>query len=90
MKRFAAIARFTPDRYREFQANLSALEKQLEKLTAIEDGKNNVEYISGDSEKQLEKALEEASKIPFKRTGKQSVPTRPGKNRKPLTVPDRP
>ena len=53
MKRFAALARFTPEGYREFQAKLSDLEKQLAKLQAGEDGKNNVDYISRTEEKQL-------------------------------------
>ena len=70
MKRFAARARFTPEGYREFQSKLAGLEKQLAKLQAGEDGKNNVDYISRAGEAQLEKMLSSAKNIPFERTGK--------------------
>jgi hypothetical protein len=77
MKRFAARARFTPEGYREFKAKLSALEKQLQGLQSRENKKNNVQYLSGADEKQLEKTLAAARKIPFIRKGKKGNPTRP-------------
>ncbi|MCH2060224.1 MAG: hypothetical protein MK183_06315 [Verrucomicrobiales bacterium] len=77
MKRFAARARFTPEGYKEFKAKLSAMEKQLQGLQSQENKKNNVEYLSGDGEKKLEKTLATARKIPFIRKGKKSSPTRP-------------
>ena len=81
MKRFAAVARLTPGGYREFQSKLAGLEKQLAKLQAGEDGKNNVDYISRAGEAQLEKMLANAKKIPFVRAGKKAAPARPGKKR---------
>ncbi len=81
MKRFASVARFTPEGYREFQSKLAGLEKQLAKLQAGEDKKNNVDYISRAGEKQLEKMLADAKKIPFKRSGKKTVTAPPVKKR---------
>ena len=70
MKQFAERARFTPQGYREFQAKLSALEKQLQKLQSRTGQAQNVEHLSPAAEKRLEKTLSSAKKIPFFRKGK--------------------
>ena len=70
MKQFAERARFTPEGYREFQAKLSALEKQLQKLQSRTGQAQNVEHLSPAAEKQLERTLSSAKKIPFFRKGK--------------------
>ena len=70
MKQFAERARFTPKGYREFQAKLSALEKQLQKLQSRTGQAQNVEHLSPAAEKRLEKTLSSAKKIPFFRKGK--------------------
>lgn len=70
MKQFAERARFTPEGYREFQAKLHALEKQLQKLQSRAGQAQNVEHLSPAAEKQLERTLSSAKKIPFLRKGK--------------------
>ena len=70
MKQFAERARFTPEGYREFQAKLSTLEKQLQKLQSRTGQAQNVEHLSPAAEKQLERTLSSAKKIPFFRKGK--------------------
>ena len=70
MKEFAERARFTPKDYRKFQAKLSALEKQLQKLQSRTGQTQNVEHLSPAAEKQLESTLFSAKKIPFFRKDK--------------------
>lgn len=62
--------KMTAESYREFQAKLHALEKQLQKLQSRAGQAQNVEHLSPTAEKQLERTLSSAKKIPFFRKDK--------------------